>query len=193
MTRASLLLVLVAAPAFAEGGWLTARGRLAPEVRLEAWGGNLSFGVGLIVPDVKSQALTVEALYAFRDRTLELRGGRSWQFTTTGFATASATLVGVAHVVPEGQDVGVGPHGMLALSLGGKVFTVDLALESGAEFFFHAALGRFPQRGVLGLNLRLGDFGFSAQAKIGADIVLAGNAVVRGELVLSVSWFGAKL
>jgi hypothetical protein len=192
MKRALCLVSLLAAPAFAEGGWLTARGRLQPGTRLEVWGGNVSFGAGLVAPDAKDAraALSLEALYAFRDRTLELRGGRVWQFTAARFATASATLSGAAFVVPEGFDLGIGPHGALSLALGGETFTVDLTLETGAELFFRERVARLPQRGGLGLNLRVGEFGFSLQAKIGADIIPGANAVARGELVASFAWFG---
>jgi hypothetical protein len=193
MRRAPLLLLLAALPAFAEGGWLSARGRLQPELRLEAWAGNLSFGAGVVAPDAGNvrAALLIEALYAFRDRTIELRGGRVWQLTANRFATASATLSGAAYVVPEGFDLGIGPHGTLSLALGGRVFTVDLSLETGAELFFRARVARLPQRGVLGLNLRIADFGLSAQAKLGADVVPGANPVGRGELMLSFSWFPA--
>jgi hypothetical protein len=192
MRALACLLALLASTTFAEGGWLTARGRLQPEVRLEAWGGTNSFGVGLVLPDAKLQsaAFAAEVLYAFRDRTVELRGGRVWQFTTNRFATASVTAAAAAFVVPDAFDFGIGPHGTLALALGGERFTVDLALETGAELFVRGAVARFPQRGVLGLNLRLGDWALSAQAKMGADLVAGANFLGRGEVMASVSWFG---
>jgi hypothetical protein len=190
--RALLLLALFALPAFAEGGWLTSRGRLQPELRLEAWGGTESFGAGVVAPDVKGAkaAVLIEALYAYRHRAVELRGGRVWQFTASRFATAAATLSGAAYLVPEGFDVGIGPHGNLSLALGGEVFTVDLALETGAELFVRSLTTRIPLRGGLGLNLRVGDWGFGAQARLGADVIPGANFVGRGELILSVSWFG---
>lgn len=146
----------------------------------------------MVAPDVPGAkaAVLIEALYAFRNRTAELRGGRVWQFTANRFATASATLSGAAHLVPEGFDVGIGPHGNLSLALGGEVFTVDLSLETGAELFFRSLTARVPIRGGLGLNLRVGDWAFSAQARLGADVIPGANFVGRGEVVLSVSWLG---
>jgi hypothetical protein len=43
---------------------------------------------------------------------------------------------------------------------------------------------------MLGLNSRFGDWGISLQAKAGADIVPGTNFVGRGEVMLSLSWFG---
>ena len=194
MRVTALFIVLFAASAFAEGGWLTARGRLQPEARVEAWGGTNSLGVGLVLPDAKnrSAALGAEVLYAFRDRVVELRGGRVWQFTANRFATASVTAGAVAFVVPAAFDFGLGPHGTLALALGGERFTVDLALETGAEFFVHGLVSRFPQRGLVGLNLRLGSWAISAQGKLGVDLVPSANFIGRGEVIVSLSWFGLE-
>ena len=65
-----------------------------------------------------------------------------------------------------------------------------LALETGAHLFVRGLISRFPQRGLLGLNLRLGDWAISAQAKLGADIVPGANFLGRGEVILSLAWFG---
>lgn len=192
MRRLALTIALFTAThALAEGGWLTSRGRLQPELHLQAWGGTDSFGLGLVSPDQPRAlaGLAVELLYGWHDRNLEVRGGRIWQFTPTQTATASATVSGVANVVPEGFDAGLGVRGTLALSLGGDHFTVDLAYELGVDVFARATV-RVPQRGTLGLNTRFGDFGVGLQGKLGADIIVGAHFVGRGEVMLSLSWFG---
>ena len=85
----AVLVLLLASSALAEGGWLTARGRLQPELRLEAWGGTRSAGVGLVLPDAPGAraAVSGELLYAFLDRTLEVRGARVWQLTKNRLST----------------------------------------------------------------------------------------------------------
>lgn len=193
--RAPLVLALLASTAWAEAGWLTARGRLAPQLRVEAWGGSRSFGAGFVLPGVDEPraAWSLEALYVFTDRTAELRGARVWQLTANRFATASATLGAALHVVPSPGDVGLGPHAGLNLALGGDVFTVDLGLQTGAEFFYSMLSPRLPQRASLGLNLRLGHWGLGVQARMGADIVPGSGWVGRGEVMASLSWFSARV
>lgn len=186
-------LLLTSSAVRAESGWLTARGRLQPEVRLEAWGGTDSVGAGFVRPDEKGAlaGLSAELGYAFRNRTVELRGARVWQFTPSRFGTASATVGAAVHLVPEGVfDVGLGPHAGLNLSLGGDVFTVDLGLQTGVELFFANALPRFPQRLQLSLNLRVRSFAVGLHARAGVDIVPHQGFLGRGELSISVSWFG---
>ena len=187
-------LLLLASVAEAEGGWLTARGRLQPELRLEAWGGSRTAGVGVVLPDAPSAAagVSAELAYAFLDRALELRGARVWQFSKNRFGTGSATLGASVHVVPEGFDVGLGPHAGLNLALGGDVFTVDLGLQSGVEIFFRELVPRLPERALLGLNLRLGDWALGLHARAGADIIPGSGFVGRGELAVSLGWFGLE-
>lgn len=187
------LIILVASSAYAESGWLTARGRLQPELRLEAWGGSDSFGAGFVRPDAPGAlaGLSAELGYAFRNRTVELRGARVWQFSPSRFGTGSATLGGAVHLVPEGVfDVGLGPHAGLNLALGAETFTVDLGLQSGVELFFANVLPRFPQRLQLSLNLRIRSFAVGLHARVGADLIPNHSFVGRGELAISVSWFG---
>jgi hypothetical protein len=190
-----LLLALVSATARAEAGWLTARGRLAPELRVEAWGGSRSVGGGVVRPDGPQAraGLSAEALYVFSDRTLELRGARVWQLTAAGAATVSVTLGAAAHLVPAGFDVGLGPHAGLNLSLGSGVFTVDLSLQTGAEFFYSRLEPRLPERASLGLQLRLGRWALGAQARAGVDVLPGTGWVGRGEVVASLSWFDARI
>ena len=185
--------MLLASSAHAESGWLTARGRLQPEVRVEAWGGTDSVGAGFVRPDERGAlaGLSAELGYAFRNRTVELRGARVWQFSPSRFGTGSATLGAAMHLVPEGVfDVGLGPHAGLNLALGGDVFTVDLGLQTGVELFLANALPRFPQRLQLSLNLRVRSFAVGLHARVGADIIPSRGFVGRGELAISVSWFG---
>ena len=192
--RSLVLVVLsVSATAGAEGGWLTARGRLEPELAVAVWGGSRTIGAGLVLPDSRGAAagVSAELAYAFLDRTVELRGARVWQFSANRFGTGSATLGASVHVVPEGVfDVGVGPHAGLNLSLGGEVFTVDLGLQSGVEVFFAQLVPRLPQRGLISLHLRLGDWAIGLHARIGADIIPGHSFVGRGELAVSLGWFG---
>ncbi len=191
MRTLAAVALLTSSLALAEGGWVTSRGRLQPELRVEVFGATDSLGVGLVSPDATNPraGLGLELVYAWRDRVIEVRGGRVWQLTPTQFATASATLGGVAFLVPDRFDAGAGLHGTLALALGGKGFTVDLAYEVGVDVFATAVV-RIPQRGMLGLNSRFGDWGISLQAKAGADILPGAQFVGRGEVMLSLSWFG---
>ncbi|MDP1830190.1 MAG: hypothetical protein Q8L48_43400 [Archangium sp.] len=189
--RRAVLLMLVGSLAHAEGGWLTARGRLQPELRLEAWGGSRTAGLGLVLPDAPGAMAgwSGEALYAFFDRTAELRGARVWQFTKNRFGTASATLGGAAHLVTDRVDVGLGPHAGLNLALGGDVFTVDLGLQTGVELFFATLVTRLPQRLLLGVDLRLGSWGVGLHLRGGVDVLPGRGFVGRGEGTVSVSWF----
>lgn len=185
------LLALTAAVAHAEAGLLTARGRLAPELRLEAWGGSRTVGVGVVRPDAAGAraGLGAELLWAWPDRTLELRGARVWQLTPPRFATASATLGGAVHLVPEGGvDGGVGPHAGLTLALGGERLTVDLGLQAGGELFFRERLLRLPLRAALGVGLRLGPLAVGLHARAGLDLAPGQAFLGRGEVALSLGW-----
>ncbi|MFZ5442175.1 MAG: hypothetical protein ACOZQL_19360, partial [Myxococcota bacterium] len=166
----------------------------AESLRVEAWGGSRSVGAGLVRPDGPGArgALSAEALYVFTDRTVELRGARVWQLTPTQGATASVTLGAAAHVVPAPFDVGLGPHAGLNLSLGGPTFTVDLSLQSGAEFFYARLAPRLPQRAGLGLQLRLGRWALGVQARMGVDVLPGEGWVGRGEVVASLAWFDVR-
>jgi hypothetical protein len=188
------LLLLLPSVGRAEAGWLTSRGRLLPETRLEAFVGTRSFGFGFVRPDSANPraGLSFEGVVGYSDRDAELRGARTWQFPPTQGATASVSVGGAAFIVPDrAVDGGLGPHATLALSLGGKTFTVDLSLQSGAELFFRQpGLARFPQRAGLGLHLRLSEFTVALMARAGADLIPGRAFVGRGEVVLSVGWLG---
>jgi hypothetical protein len=193
MKRAAFLLTLLATPALADAGWLTARGRLLDQVRAEVWGGPRSVGLGVVVPDGPGAmaGLGAEVLWSLVDRTAELRGTRQWQLSATRFGTASATVGVSGIVVPEGAfDLGIGPHAGLTLSLGGDVFTVDLGLQTGLELFVRQQGPRLPQRALIGLNLKLSHWTVSAMARIGADIQPGRAFAGRGEFIVSLGWLG---
>jgi hypothetical protein len=188
-----LALVLVPGVALAESGWLVARGRLLPETRLEAFVGSDTFGAGFVRTDTSNgrAGISFEGVIGFIGRTAELRGARVWQLGATRFATASVSLGGAAFLVPDRRvpEVGLGPHGQLSLTLGGRVFAVDLSLETGAELFFRGGL-RLPQRAGLGLHLRIAEFTVALMARAGADLAVGRSFVGRGEVMLAVGWLG---
>jgi hypothetical protein len=193
--RAVALLAVVSwsGVSVAEGAWLTARGRLLPETRLEAFGGPRSLGVGLVHPDADGApaGVAVEVAYVLPDRVAELRGNRVWQFTAPRFGTASASLGLTGIVVPEGAfDLGIGPQAGLTLALGGDTFTVDLGLQSGLELFVRQVTPRLPQRALVGLNFHLGKVSASVMARMGVDLLPGRPFVGRGEVILSLGWLG---
>ena len=64
--RALFVVALISGTAFAEAGWLGARGRLLPELRVEGWGGTDSAGGGFVLPDSVGRPL--DRLGASSDR-----------------------------------------------------------------------------------------------------------------------------
>jgi hypothetical protein len=200
VTRAAVLALLIWAPAaIGEAAWLTARGRLAPALRVEAFGGLRSLGAGVVLPDAATAdapepraAFALEGQWSYADRAAEVRGTRVWQFTSSGVATASATAGVSLLLVPVGDvDLGLGPHGGLTLSLGGRTFSVDLGLQAGVEFFGRRPPCRVPLRAVLGLNLIVGPVSVSLLARGGADLQPGAFFVMRGDFVLSLGWLRA--
>lgn len=189
----ALVVLLLPSVALAESSWLTARGRLEPETRVQAFLGTNTVGVGLARADEANRraGFAVELLVGHRDRDLEFRGGRVWQLTETRFATASFVVGGAFFLVPDrlALDAGIGPNSQLNLSLGGERFTVDLSLQTGVEVFARGGL-RLPQRAGLGLNLRLGEFVFAVMSRIGIDLVPERSFVGRGEVMASIGWLG---
>jgi hypothetical protein len=184
---ALLVLVAWAGGAHAEGAWLTARGRLQPELRVEGWGGPRTAGLGFVRPDEPgaSGAWGLEASYAFLDRAVELRGTRQWQLSKTRFATASATVGASGFMVTAGGlNLGLGPHAGLTLSLGGRAFSVDLGLQTGAELFVSQDSVRLPQRALIGVNVLIGRVAVSFMARAGADLLPGRYFVGRGEFVI---------
>jgi hypothetical protein len=184
---------VLAGTAHAEAAWLTSRGRLLPETRLEAWGGPRSAGVGFVRPDSEGARAGwgLETSYAFPDRTLELRGTRLWQFTKTRAATGSATVGVSSFIVPVGDfDLGIGPHAGLNLSLGGGFFTVDFGLQTGLEVFVRQDAPRFPQRALMGFNFQFGPVAVSLMARAGVDFIPGHYFVGRGEFIVSLGWLG---
>ena len=190
---AVLASMAVSCAASAEGQWLTARGRLTPETRLEAWGGARTVGVGAVRPnDEATAAWSAELAYAFTDRVVELRAARLWQLTRTRFATASANVGASVFVVPVGVNLGLGPNAGLTLSLGGRSVSVDLGLQSGIDLFIFEAAPRLPQRGLIGVTVRVGDIALSAMARAGADLVPGHTFVFRGDFMVSLGWLGLR-
>lgn len=191
--RAGWLLVLIPQLALAEASWLSTRGRLEPELQLAAFVGTRSFGAGLVRADAVNPrtGLAVEGVVGFVDRTVEVRAERLWQLTERRLATAALAVGGAAFLVPDrlAPDFGTGPHAQLSLSLGGRVFAVELSLQTGVEVFARGGL-RFPQRAGLGLHLRLGDFVLAAMSRLGADLFIERSFLARGEVALSVGWLG---
>lgn len=198
MKRASsfgvVAMLFAAGTAHAEAGWLTARGRLLPETVVEAFVGTRSFGAGFVRTDTNNPraGLSFEGVVGFTDRDAELRGARVWQLGAARFATASVSLGGAAFIVPDRAfDLGLGPQAQLALSLGGRVFSVDLALQTGLELFLRQqGAPRLPQRAVLGLHLRISEFTVAVMARAGADVFPGRAFVGRGEVMVSVGWLG---
>lgn len=189
MRAATAMVMLISTSAMAEAGWLSARGRIERNLRIEAWGGTRSVGAGVLRPDESNPraALTGELVYAYFDRALELRGARVWQLTTHDFTNVTFSAGGAAHLVPENIDGGLGPHAALTFSFGGPVFAVNLGLQTGAELFFRALYWRLPERISLGVQFRTGDWALSLVGRTGVDIIPTGF-VLRGEAMLSLSW-----
>jgi hypothetical protein len=199
MTRTSSLSVVVVMlcagfEARAEAGWLTSRGRLLPETVIEAFVGTRSFGAGFVRTDTSNPraGLSFEGVVGFTDRDAEVRGARVWQLGDARFATASVSLGGAAFVVPDRAfDLGIGPQAQLALTLGGRVFSVDLALQTGLEVFLRQqGAPRLPQRAAVGLHLRVSEFTVAVMARAGADIMPGRNFVGGGVVMVSVGWLG---
>lgn len=191
----SVTALLLATTAHAEGQWLTVRGRIAPENRVEAWGGARTVGVGFMTPaevDHARRAWSAELVYAFTDRVIEVRGAHVWQFTKSQFATASATLGASGFLVPGSSNAGIGPTAGLSLSLGGPRFTVDFGLQTGIDLFATGTSPRLPQRATIGLTGRIFDFTLSAMARAGADIVPNHAFVGRGDFIVSIGWLFGK-
>lgn len=185
--------VVASCVASAEGQWLTARGRLVPQTRLEVWGGARTVGVGAARSNEEATAAwSAELAYAFTDRVVELRAARLWQFTRSRFATASANAGTSVFVVPVGFNLGLGPNVGLTLSLGGEAVSVDLGLQSGVDLFIFEAAPRLPQRALIGVTVRVRDFTISAMARAGADLVPGHAFVFRGDFMVSLGWLGLR-
>lgn len=194
MTRLVTCAVMLAScAAWAEGQWLTSRGRLVPETRLEVFGGGRAFGVGIVRPNDEARAAwSAELVYAYTDRVVELRGARVWQFTQTRFATGSVNAGTSLYVLPERFNLGLGPTAGLTLSLGGQTVSVDLGLQTGVDLFAVGALPRLPQRASIGVTVRVSDFTVSAMARAGADLMPGHAFVGRGDVVLALGWLGLQ-
>jgi hypothetical protein len=188
------MLVVLSQSSLAEGGWLTARGKLQSDARIEGWGGTRSLGAGVVLPDSEPMptAVAFEVAWAHHDRNLTLDGARVWQLTPSGLAMASFSLGGAVHLVPEGFDLGIGPHAGLSLSIGGPRFSLDLGVQTGAEAFLASLQARFPQRAVLGLSVRIGAWAMGLQGRIGADVLPGRGFVLRDEAMVSLSYFGLE-
>ncbi|MBL8951214.1 MAG: hypothetical protein JNK82_10585 [Myxococcaceae bacterium] len=183
-------MVLLSAPASAETGWLSARGRVSAEPRAELFGGSQSVGGGIAVPVSAGGpgAFGFELAFDFVNRFAEARLTRAWQLTALRFATLSATGALNGFYVPQGAAaLGAGAHAGLNLALGGGTFTVDVSADVGAEGFTTGP-SRLPLRLGLGLNARIGHVLLSAQGRAGADVVPGRFFAVRAEAVLAAGW-----
>jgi len=188
MIRGAALIMLISTTAFAEVGWLSARGIIEPGTRFEAFGGTRSFGIGVMRADQGNgyAAVTGELAYGFYDRALELRAARVRQLTV-GVAKASLSVGGSAYLVPENFDGGLGPNLALNFAFGGPIFTFDIGLQSGIELFFRSFLWRLPERLSVGFQWRIEKWIIGLAGRAGVDVVL-GGWVLRGDAVLSLSW-----
>ena len=119
-------------------------------------------------------------------RALELRGARVWQLTS-GKADVSLSTGGSAYLMPENVDGGLGPHVALTFAFGGPIFTFDLSLQTGVEFFFRSLTWRLPERVGVGFQWRIANWNIGVAARTGVD-VLPGGWVLHGEAVLSLAW-----
>jgi hypothetical protein len=183
-------LLLAGATTWAEPAWLSARARVPKATQVSGLLGTRTVGIGLLHPDgVERKAGTSgELLYSFVDRTVDARGTRLWRLTSMGLFTASFALGGALIVVPEGLDLGLGPHSTLNVSIGGDIVSVDLNLHAGAELFAQRVELRFPLRAGLGLTVNVGRLSVAARARLGADIQPARAFAGRGELMLVVGF-----
>lgn len=194
-----LALLLAAAPAFAEPGWLSLHGRVPTGDRLEALVGTRSLGVGGTLATArdddaaKSDAWLAELQWGTSDRTAELRVAHAWTLNRPAFASASAHVGATALLVPSGHpDVGFGLVGGVALSLGGSTFQWDFGAQTGAELFVATGGPRIPVRLSTGPALRLGDFSVALWARAGVDVEPGHSMLYRGEVLLAAGWAPAS-
>ena len=103
-------------------------------------------------------------------------------FVTNGHTDNNYHLIGRT-------DVGLGPHGALALSIGGQAFSADLALQAGSELFVQGGV-RFPLRAALSLSGRYRRLTLSVAGRAGADLSPGRFFRARAEAMLLVGWFG---
>ncbi len=182
--------LLLGAPAGAETGWLTSRGRVSAEPRAEVFGGLHSVGAGGALPVSAggAGAFGLELAFDFVNRFAEARLTRAWQLTAPRFATLSATGALNGFFVPGSPAaLGAGAHAGLNLALGGRAFSFDLSVDAGAEGF-STGPSRVPLRLGAGLNARFGHFVLAALGRAGADVVPGHFFSVRAEAVLAAGW-----
>ena len=186
MRALRLALVLVGSLAAAEPGWLTAQGSSSSQPELSIFAGPRSIGAGFLRADSADtrRGIGLEAAWLLDDRVAELSATRRWQLTPTRFATVSGTAGLAGHVIPEGRfDLGLGPQIGLNLSLGGRLFSLDVGLLSGAELFTRAEV-RFAQRLQLGLRSQLGRFTIGLSGRAGVDFSPGRNFILRADAIV---------
>ena len=199
----AVVVMMHALTASAEAPWGATRGRVVSQRHLEILVGTRGVGLGYWRPVVDGRRASVgaELGYSWADRTVDLRAARVWQLGASRVATPSVHLGGSLTVVPLSSfDVGLGPHGGVTLALGGEVFSVDMALQAGAELYFggdrapaipelRMPLLRFPVRGALGVNVQvLSIMTVGLHARAGVDVIVGHAFVGRGELLMSLGW-----
>ncbi len=179
-------LLLTGALTWAEPAWLSARARLPKSTQVSGLLGTRTVGIGLLAPDgpERKAGSSGELLYSFVDRTVDARGSRLWRLTSMGLFTASLALGGTLIVVPEGLDLGLGPHSTLNVSIGGDVVSLDFNLHAGAELFAQRVELRFPLRAGFGFMVNVGRLSVAAKARLGADVQPSRAFAGRGELML---------
>jgi hypothetical protein len=144
------------------------------------------------VPDSRPTAFGGELLVHPGDGVLELRGSGQWQLSSgeRAFSTSAQLGLTVLGVVRGPADVGLGPHAGLFVGLGGARLEGFLGAQAGAEAFLRTGGPRVPLRGVLGARGRLGGLGLALTARAGVDLERGLSATWRGDVQLSVDWYG---
>jgi hypothetical protein len=187
-------LVLLAPLAHAEAPVLTARSRVeGSHLALLLAPNGLGVGIQRSSPTRGAGAygLAAELLYLPATGTVELRHAHQLQLAGGGlFALSLAAGVSGYGVFRGPVNVGAGPVLGVFAGLGGTQWEVLLGAQGGAEYFLATGGPRFPVRGVLGAQGRVGEWGVSLTARAGADLEPGRYATLRGDAVLAVSWYG---
>lgn len=188
--------LLLAPVAAAEAPWLTARGHVdASHVSL--LGGTQGVGAGFLLagapqPELRPSAFGGEFFVLPAAGVVELRGAAQWGLTRRPeLFSASAQLGLTASGVVRGPaDIGVGPHAGLFAGLGGSRGEGFLGVQAGLEAFARTGGPRVPLRVLVGGRGRLGAVGLALTARAGVDLEGGGPALWRGDVLLSLDWYG---
>lgn len=142
--------------------------------------------------DVNAGALSAELAYAPLDGVGELRAARSWQLTDPHRLFSSSLLIGASsYLVVKGPvDFGIGPNAGIFAGWGRRNWEVWFGAQGGVEAFVRTGGPRFPVRALVGVRGRTGDIGASLTARGGTDFDPEYAMAWRGEVVLTVGWYG---